>query len=106
MSAHLVVATSAAALDIAYEPMLAKLTARMNLTSTPPVLTTAMRFVGPARRMGRKALMEWITPRALILYWERRMHETGARMSVASAWGAYRGDEVFVKLVHCRTESI
>ena len=65
--AHLVVAASAAVLVMLYATRSTKLIARVTLGSAAPALTTTMRFVLPARRMGRNAWIAWMTPRVLTL---------------------------------------
>ena len=54
---HLIAAISCAALVIPYAAMLSMPTPRMNVGATPPVPITTTRFVFPARKRGRNAVI-------------------------------------------------
>lgn len=66
--AYLAVASMLAALDMEYAHRSGSPSAYTVFGMAPSVPSTAIFFVGPARRRGRKAAMPWTTPRALILY--------------------------------------
>ncbi|TFK80540.1 hypothetical protein K466DRAFT_374867 [Polyporus arcularius HHB13444] len=62
LTAHLVVAMSAAAFVMPYAAASAMAAARINPRSAPAVLTTTIFFVGAARRRGRNTATLWTTP--------------------------------------------